>query len=315
MRDFPQELVDQVIDELFSLVGRKNCYLGHSSRFTTQSDHGISSYSLVSRAWASSTQKHHFKTLSLDSPAILEKWRTRIAPNPTGVSRHVRELVLDGFDPPDLECFERHLHALTRVENLTVKDCYDVLGSPSFMEWYPLMGPSLVELRIDDSPATPHTIASLLAALPLLQSLEIRDFEIPEDTDEPNTPIPSQIPFFEGVSHLAFFSGRDNNTYPEGSLDWIPFSARFGQLKIDIACAIHRPDLVNQWLTSSRETLTHLTIWGDSTGMSRQNDSDVHQIVSLTVFSSSSHPQQSDATRSLAMHRAKIVANPDIIRR
>ena len=273
MRDFPQELVDQVIDELFSLVGRENCYRGRIWGFSPWSDHGISNYSLVSRAWASSTQKHHFKTLLLDSPAILEKWCTRITPNPAGVSRHVRKLVLEGFDSPDLERFKRHLHVLTQVECLTIENSYYGLRIPPVMERHPLVGPSSVELRVANSPPPPYTIAFLLAALPLLQNVAIRRRGAPKGTDKPNALVPSQIPFFESANHFDFsFDGG----YPEGSLDWIPRSARFCQLRIDTACAIHRPDLVNQWLASSRATLTHLTIWENSTGMSRQDKSDIY---------------------------------------
>lgn len=268
MKDFPQELVDQVIDELFFLVGKDNCYQGYKRfRYGPRAAHGISDYSLVSKAWASSTQKHHFSSLRLDCLDTLEKWRTGIAPDPEGVSRHVRKLVLHGFDPPDLEEFEEHLRAFTRVQCLTVKDCYDVLGLPSIMGWFPLMGSCLVELRIDDSPATPHTIASLLAVLPMLQTVQIYNLEAPEDADETNTPTPFRIPFFEGANHFSLCSDYGDSGYPEGSLDWIPLSAQFGRLEIDMACSLHHTDIVNRWLASSCDTLTKLSILGDSDGM------------------------------------------------
>lgn len=275
MKDFPQELVDQVIDELFILIERDDQIRARFERFwNTSRVPNISDYSLVSRAWAGPTQKYHFSSLSFDSMRVLERWCTHIAPDPAGLSRHVRKLVLDYFDYSELEGFENHLRAFTQVECLTVNYCDGVLQLPSVMEWFQLMGSSLVELRIHDSPVTPHTIASLLAALPLLQSVEISNFKNPdkpgeaEDTKKTSPPIPSRIPFFEGANRFRLRSdyGRE---YPKGSLDWIPSSARFAHLEIDMACSLHHPDLVNQWLASSRTTLTKLAIREDRDGTSR----------------------------------------------
>jgi len=267
MRDFPQELVEQVIDELFALVGRDNSYQGYSkqSRGAREPVWGISDYSLVSRAWAEPTQKHHFSTLYVDSPAILEKWVSRISPDPTGVSRHVRKLVLAGFDLEDFEDFEDHLLALTQVECLTVDDCACAPCHPFNMEWFSTIGSSLVELQINDSPVAPHTITSLLAVLPLLRNLQIHNLENPDDAYEADPPAPPKIPFFEGANRFALHSDYGHR-YPERSLDWIPVSARFGQLEVDMACLLGQQDLVNRWLSSSCATLTSLVIKDDPDG-------------------------------------------------
>lgn len=264
MRDFPQELVEQVIDELFALVGRGNSYQGHSKRFNIGfgTVWGISHYSLVSRAWVYPTQKHHFSTIYLDRSAILKKWLTRIPPDPTGVSRHVRKLVLRGFDVVDLEEAGEHLRAFTRVECLTVNYCIGVLHHPSILEWFSTMRSSLTELRIIESPAVPHIITSLLAALPMLQTLQILNFQNLNDKDDINPPASPRIPFFEGTNRFVLQSSNVRS-YPAGSLDWIPTSARFGQLEVDVACFLSHPDLVNQWLASSCTTLTKLAIRGD----------------------------------------------------
>jgi hypothetical protein len=274
MRDFPQELVDQVIDELFVLVERGNRYRDHSEhlRDSSRDVPDISNYSLVSRAWVSPTQKHHFSSLHFDCPETLEEWCACIAPDPAGVSRHVRELVLDDLDPSDLEDlegFEEHIFAFTRVECLTIKSCYDgVILFPSIMEWFLLIGSNLVDLCISNSPATPRTITSLLSALPLLKSMEMHNCNTADDMDETNPRTLSRVPFFEGANHLILRCDW-SDSYPKGSLDWIPFSARFGRLEIDMACSIHHPDLVNQWLASSCTTLKNLTIRWDPDGMSR----------------------------------------------
>ena len=267
MRDFPQDLVNQVLDELFALVGRDNSYQGCSkrSRHTLRPDCGISDY-LVSKAWVGPTQKHHFSILRLDCPEVVEKWLANIPPDPTGVSRHVRKLVLDDFYPECLEVFEKHLRAFTQVERLAVDDCGGILNHPSITEWFSTMGSSLVELRINDSPVTAYTITSLLAALPLLQSLDLHDFQL-DDAHEANPSTPTRIPFFEGANRFVLRCGHGHR-YPAGSLHWIPSSARFGQLEVDMACSIDHIYLVNRWLASSSATLTNLTIREDPQGTS-----------------------------------------------
>ena len=310
MRNFPQELVDKVIDELFALVGRDNSYQGNSKR-----SHigfgvvwGISHYSLVSKVWAGPAQKHHFSTVYLDRSAILKKWLTRIPPDPTGVSRHVRKLVLRGFDPVDLEDAEEHLRAFTRVECLSVNFCNGILHHPSILEWFSTIGSSLTELRIIESRVAPRTITSLLAALPLLQILQILNFQNLDDTDDVNPLAPPRIPFFEGTNRFVLQSDNDRS-YPADSLDWIPTLARFGQLEIDVACFLGHPDLVNRWFASSCTTLTNLAIRGDPYSTPPPKQPNVYRSIPLTKISSSSHPRGASAIEPFAMQRTRIVAN------
>ncbi|KAF9646740.1 hypothetical protein BDM02DRAFT_3270767 [Thelephora ganbajun] len=185
MEDFPQELVDEVIDRLFDILEKDNRWQGFSRRFCPRR-HGISDYLLVSRAWVDPTQKHHFNLLHLGSSSTTNKWWTRIAPDPAGVSRHVRKLVLDDLGPSDFEGFEAHMRALTQVESLTVMDCKDVSLYVT-MEWFLPMKSSLVELQVCELSATPLTITSLLAALPLLNCVQI--YEFGESDDETTSPI------------------------------------------------------------------------------------------------------------------------------
>jgi len=193
---------------------------------------------------------------------MLKKWLTRIPPDPTGVSRHVRKLVLYVVYPKDLEDYEEHLRAFIRVESLTINCCNGILHHQSVLEWFSTMGSSLTELQIIDSPVAPHTMTSLLAALPLLQILQILPFRNLDDTDDVNPPVPPRIPFFEGTNRFVLDS-NGGSSYPAGSLDWIPTSALFGQLEVDAACVMAHPDLVNQWLASSCTTLKNLAIRGD----------------------------------------------------
>jgi len=149
MRTFPQELVDMVIDEL----------AGHPI-------HRLSPYSLISRAWVTRTQQYHFKWIYFGGLDELEMWCRKIAPDPAGVSRHTRQLVLANIST--LEGFEAHMRAFTRVEDLEITGCHFLL-SPSAVECFAPMGFSLVQLEINKSPTTSHIITSLLAALPQLK--------------------------------------------------------------------------------------------------------------------------------------------------
>jgi len=288
MRDFPKELVSRVVDELFYLVGRESYPPSSDSSGPIR---GISKYSLVSKAWVYPTQKHYFSTVEFDCPALLKKWATRIPADPTGVSRHLRDVALFSLDSEYFDGFEDHLDAFTRIECLTFHECDGVLQRPRIMEWFVAKGSSLVELRISSSPVTPHLITSLLAVLPLLRSLEIHNFTDPGDAHDTNLPTPPRIPFFEGANHFVLRSDH-GYSYPEGTLDWIPTSARFGRLEVDMACSLDHPDLVNRWLASSRATLTNLTIREDPEGMSPPKGFDVHRFVPLTELSlSSRHPR------------------------
>jgi hypothetical protein len=270
MKDFPQELVDQVVDELFALIRSDNLYHRLRGGFKQRAQYNymhplrISDYSLVSRAWVNPTQKHHFSNLRLSNGG---KWVARIAPDPAGVSRHVRNLVLDSFYPTKLEPLKEHLGAFTRVESLTLIDCGDIIELPFVLEWFQRMGSSLVDLCINNSQAPSRTITSLLAALPLLKTFEIHDFRALDDANEAGIPTPPRIPFFEGANRLALRSDYGHR-YPEGSLDWIPPSTQFCRLEVDMPFAIMQPDLVNQWLASSCTTLTSFMIRWDPRGMS-----------------------------------------------
>ena len=272
MKNFPQELVDQVIEELFVLVGRRNAYSRPPKRRGYRTDslrfvvptHGISSYTLVSKAWVDTTQKHHFSTLSLDRDA-LDKWCTRIAPDPAGISRHVRKLVLNGLKRSDFTASKKHLLAFTRVESLMIRDCSGISELPP---WLSLMGSCLVELRMRGSQASSHTITSLLATLPLLQDVDIKNFTTQGGADKTKPTTPSRIPFFEGANRLTLRPDMDGLRHHEGALDWVPPSARFSQLDIDRWCLMYRPDLVNRWFASSCATLTNLTIGGEPSSAS-----------------------------------------------
>ena len=242
MRNFPQILVNMVIDELAERPG--------PSDKSPREHNDISRYSTVSRQWVERTQRHHFRVLHLNRPGRLEKWRTRIQAHPAGgVSRHVRRL--DLRDIP-LQGLDDHIRAFTGVKEL-VLGVY-TLKSLSKVESLVLMGSSLVRLEIVGMFTTPYIMASLLAGLPHLRYLYANYLQVDPDNDAPT--LPSNIPFFEGA---GTFDIRMVDYLPE-KLSWIPPTARFRDLRIDACCICSSPAVVDQWFASSGEGLEQLTI-------------------------------------------------------
>ena len=238
MGTFPQELLDAVIDELADLGS------------TDMSD-----YSTISRQWVARTQKHHFKSIRFRGTKDLRKWCTAIEPDPSGVSRHVRELIFGGIN--GLDDFGEHIRAFTNAETVFIFGGH-FLCPPSVAEYFAPLGSSLVRLEIQKAPATPHALTSLLAALPHLRKFGAHFLYI--KGNHKTTRLPPRIPFFEGANtlHLSLVNG--NSTL--GSLGWLPPSARFRELKINPACLLDRSGRVQQWIASSGGSLEVLKIIG-----------------------------------------------------
>ena len=221
----------------------------------------MAQYSLISRAWVTRTQQHSFRFLVFYiNPEDLEEWQRKIEPDPAGVSRHVRVLTLDRIT--SLEGFEAHMHAFTRVEDLRIGTCSFML-SPLVAEFFAPMGSSLVELSIFDLETTSGAITSLLAALPQLKTLKAEMIKVTDDTDGADLTV--RVPFFEGGNWALFYPHLDQQG-PPGPPDWIPPSARFSDLKIDITYLLYKAGLVNRWFSNSSTNLTSLAIYGDPVG-------------------------------------------------
>ena len=244
MQILPQELADRIIDEL----AHPKCH------------QAIAQYSLISRAWVTRAQRHHFEQIDFEGMEELERWGRNIEPDPAGVSRHVRVLAFDGIT--SLEGFEAHMRAFTHIEDLRICSCSFMLSPPA-TEFFALMCSSLVELSISELETTSGAITSLLAALPQLKTFRAEMIKVMDDTDGADLTV--RVPFFEGSNSALFYSHWDQQD-PPGPPDWIPPSARFSDLKIDITYLLHKAGLVNQWLSNSSTNLTSLSIYGDPVG-------------------------------------------------
>ena len=85
----PQDIVDLIVDQLSLSV---DCETGASGH--------LKAASLVSTALVNRSQHHIFSTLEFDDSRKIKRWCSRIKPDPYGVSRHVRILVVCWRDSP-----------------------------------------------------------------------------------------------------------------------------------------------------------------------------------------------------------------------
>jgi len=78
----PQDVVDLIVDQLSLLAGGD------------ERNRHLQAASLVSTTWINRSQYHLFSTLEFDDSKKIERWCSRIKPDPYGVSRHARVLII-----------------------------------------------------------------------------------------------------------------------------------------------------------------------------------------------------------------------------
>jgi len=207
----------------------------------------------------SRTQHHIFKFLDLHSSGSLEKWCKKIKPDPVGVSRHTRFLMLQEIKT--LEKIEAHISAFILLERLEIYDCNFLLSSVE--EYFTPTASSLTNLTIHNSPTTLGVITSLIAALHQLKHLAVEYSKITNHADRPNPP--PTIPFFQGSNslRLQYIDFDEDYEFDQHDFDWIPDSAWFEELEIDPAHFMDMPALMNRLFSNSCTTLTTLAVVGN----------------------------------------------------
>ena len=102
------------------------------------------------------------------------------------------------------------------------------------------MSSGLIWLEIIKLETTSCTITSLLAGLPRLGTFIGVEVKVTDGAGGTN--LISRIPFFEDNNLARLHSPEDQQDPP----DWIPPTARFGDLEIDATYFIYKAVLVNQ---------------------------------------------------------------------
>ena len=106
----PQDIVDLIVDQLASMVSgsRRRGYL--------------QAVSLVSTAWVGRCQRHLFSTIMFYHNDDIREWCYRIKPDPDGISRYVRALLLHRGrilqSPLDTDVLKTALPHLTSFKNI-----------------------------------------------------------------------------------------------------------------------------------------------------------------------------------------------------
>jgi len=117
----PQDVVNLIVDQLSPLMDCEAGDPGHpqaaslvslSTDYETGDPGHLQAASLVSTAWVNPSQRHLFSTLELDDSKKIKRWCSTIKPDPCGVSRHVRVLIVG----------RRHPHTTPATSPLTVSD-------------------------------------------------------------------------------------------------------------------------------------------------------------------------------------------------
>ena len=117
----PHDIVDLIVDQL-SLSG--------------DGDPGyLQATSLVSTVWVNRSQHHIFSTLELGDSSKIKRWCSRVKPDPYGVSRHVRVLIVGWRDRPrspteppliasDIEFAHPHFTSLNNLQEFILGRTY-----------------------------------------------------------------------------------------------------------------------------------------------------------------------------------------------
>ena len=244
MREFSQELVDSVIDELFLSDPR-----------------GISRYSTVSKRWSPRIQRRLFEFVEFRSQGRFESWCETVTINPSGVSQYVCRVGWERINT--FVGFEDHLRAFTKVGKAYFRSCV-VFCFPSEVQLLSSLGSSLVRLEIYESMTTPSIMASLCGCFPCLRQLIVEDLQFQDDSPpSPGAETPT-IPLFEGSDEFEMTLLCQPRRL--GRLDWISPTAQFENLTLEGPYVSEYPEMVNRLITSSGKSLKHFYIHGDFAG-------------------------------------------------
>jgi hypothetical protein len=283
MQNFPQELLDLVIDELAELEE-----LEEEQEVGFLATRRMSSYSTISRKWVKRTQFQVFKELYIPGQQCLHKWLTTITPDPHGISSHVKRVTWHKVDT--LEGFDEHIRAFTRLDTAIFRDC-EVFCSLNNVPPLASFGSSLVHLVLDELTVSSEVMAQFLSFLPSLRRIDAHDIiTAPDSIVEVSHP---NIPFFE--------TGRDfslRNLEIKNSLNlpgWTPPTAWFSKLEISYNYFCGNPGVVNGWIASSGSSLKNLSLcsgFDDTFGgacLDVSNPVIIFPSLILTISSSRSH--------------------------
>ena len=158
---FPQELVDEVIDNLNNPRDLRAC-------------------SLVSSQWLERSRRRLFATVALNTWNF-DQWRKNITPGPNGISAYVRSLTLRqarsivSLEPETLMEIMGHLTSFQRLKALVLQDANfdDLFDGPSLIRCFGHFGVSVKSLRLHGIKSDMSTMLFFISLFPNLDHLTI----------------------------------------------------------------------------------------------------------------------------------------------
>jgi len=161
--DIPQEIVDEVIDNL-------------AFDFTT-----LKSTSLVKKSWTHRSRRRLFYFVAIDSLRRLEQWSLSISPDPEGVASYPRTVILLSNDiprswvrPENLVKFHDHFRSFSRVERLVISRLetakFDATSTPHYFGNFTA---TVRSLELQTAAGTFASLFSFICAFPLVDDLAI----------------------------------------------------------------------------------------------------------------------------------------------
>ena len=242
-KQFPQELVDEIIDNLSDPRDLRAC-------------------SLVSSQWAERSRWRLFANVALNTWNF-DKWRKNILPGPNGISAYVRSLALRqarsvvSLEPETLMGIMDHLTSFQRLKTLLLQDVNfdDLFDGPSLTQCFGYFGVSVKSLRLDGIRTNMSTMLFFINLFPNLDRLMIRSPTLSNgETEVPKGALP-----LRGSLKLCGL-GATSSTILQGIL-FIPL--RLEELSVTHS-QIANPEALNKLIevcapTLKKVELAHLT--------------------------------------------------------
>lgn len=236
-RQFPQELVDEVIDNLDSSRDLRAC-------------------SLVSSTWLERSRRKLFAKVFLNTWNF-DKWRRNIPPGPNGISAYVHSLTLRqarsivSLEPETLMTIMDHLTSFRRLKTLVLQDVNfdDLFDGPSLTECFGHFGASVDSLSLHGIRTDTSTLLFFVNLFPGLNCLTISSPILSDEVAE----LPEGV--LRGTLRLSYL-GAQSDTLLNGIL-LIPL-----QLE-DISITrsqVADPEILNRFIETCAPTLKKLEL-------------------------------------------------------
>ena len=162
MESLPQEIIDEIIDDL-------------AFDFAT-----LKSASLVQKSWTPQSHRRLFHYVPFYSLNRLERWSLSISPDPDGIASYTRTILFSydtrrpWIEPANLDRFLDHFRSFTRVERLVISGLEtDKFDAASTVHYFGHFAATVKSLDLGTAIGTPASLFSFICAFPLVDDLAI----------------------------------------------------------------------------------------------------------------------------------------------